>query len=67
MRWAMSSALRFFTTETTARPMDAFGGHAGSAGKRAQLRKALLRLGYRFWEESDNPAYLEYLGRLNTD
>ena len=36
-------------------------------GKRAQLRKALLRLGYPFREESDNPAYLEYLGRLNTD
>ena len=36
-------------------------------GKRAQLRKALLRLGYPFWEESDNPAYLEYLGRLSTD
>ncbi len=36
-------------------------------GKRGQLRKALLRLGYPFWEESDNPAYLEYLGRLNTD
>ena len=36
-------------------------------GKRAQLRRALLRLGYPFWEESDNPAYLEYLGRLNTD
>jgi len=36
-------------------------------GKRAQLRSALLRLGYPFWEESDNPAYLEYLGRLNTD
>ena len=36
-------------------------------GKRAQLRKALLRLGYPFWEESDNPAYLEHLGRLNTD
>ena len=36
-------------------------------GKRARLRKALLRLGYPFWEESDNPAYLEYLGRLNTD
>ena len=38
-----------------------------SPGKRAQLRKALRRLGYPFWEESDNPAYLEYLGRLNTD
>ena len=36
-------------------------------GKRAQLRSALLRLGYPFWEETDNPAYLEYLGRLNTD
>ncbi len=36
-------------------------------GKRAQLRKALVRLGYPFWEESDNPAYREYLGRLNTD
>ena len=36
-------------------------------GKRTQLTKALLRLGYPFWEESDNPAYLEYLGRLNTD
>ena len=36
-------------------------------GKRTQLTKALLRLGYPFWEESDNPAYLEYLGKLNTD
>ena len=36
-------------------------------GKRAQLRRALLRLGYPFWEESDNPAYREYLGKLNTD
>ena len=36
-------------------------------GKRAQLRKALVRLGYPFWEESDNPAYREYLGRLNRD
>lgn len=31
-------------------------------GKRASLRKALNRLGYRFWEETDNPAYREYLG-----
>ena len=31
-------------------------------GKRAGLRKALNRLGYRFWEETDNPAYREYLG-----
>jgi threonine dehydratase len=34
-----------------------------SPGKRAQLRKALQSLGYRFWEETDNPAYREYLGR----
>ena len=34
-------------------------------GKRAALKKALDRLGYRFWEETDNPAYVEYLGRLN--
>ena len=33
-------------------------------GKRTALRKALDNLGYRFWEETDNPAYLEYLGRL---
>ena len=33
------------------------------SGKRAQLRKALQGLGYRFWEETDNPAYREYLGR----
>ena len=32
-------------------------------GKRTSLRKALDKLGYRFWEETDNPAYLEYLGR----
>jgi len=32
-------------------------------GKRTALRKALDKLGYRFWEETDNPAYLEYLGR----
>lgn len=32
-------------------------------GKRTALRKALDELGYRFWEETDNPAYLEYLGR----
>lgn len=35
-------------------------------GKRTALRKALDNLGYRFWEETDNPAYLEYLGRLRT-
>jgi len=33
------------------------------AGKRSALRKALGGLGYRFWEETDNPAYREYLGR----
>jgi threonine dehydratase len=36
------------------------------SGKRAVLRNALNRLGYRFWEETDNPAYREYLGRLAT-
>lgn len=36
------------------------------SGKRAMLRNALNRLGYRFWEETDNPAYREYLGRLAT-
>jgi threonine dehydratase len=34
-------------------------------GKRAGLRKALDRLGYRFWEETHNPAYREYLGRTD--
>ena len=32
------------------------------AGKRTSLRKTLARLGYPFWEETDNPAYREYLG-----
>jgi len=36
------------------------------SGKRAALRTALNRLGYRFWEETDNPAYREYLGRSAT-
>ena len=35
-------------------------------GKRVALRAALNRLGYRFWEETDNPAYREYLGRPAT-
>lgn len=35
-------------------------------GKRAALRSTLSRLGYRFWEETDNPAYREYLGRSAT-
>ena len=34
-------------------------------GKRAALKKALDRLGYRFWEETHNPAYREYLGRTD--
>ena len=34
--------------------------------KRPMLKKALSRLGYRFWEETDNPAYREYLGRPTT-
>ena len=33
------------------------------SGKRADLKKRLVGLGYRFWEETSNPAYLEYLGR----
>jgi hypothetical protein len=36
------------------------------ASKRAALKKALSRLGYRFWEETGNPAYREYLGRPTT-
>jgi threonine dehydratase len=36
------------------------------ASKRAALKKALSRLGYRFWEETDNLAYREYLGRPAT-
>ena len=35
-------------------------------GKRAALKKALDRLGYRFWEETHNPAYREYLGRTDS-
>ena len=67
MRWAMSSALRFFTTENGAAYGRILVGLQVPPGKRAQLRRALLRLGYPFWEESDNPAYREYLGKLNTD
>ena len=33
------------------------------SGKRADLKERLVGLGYRFWEETSNPAYLEYLGR----
>ena len=36
------------------------------SGKRASLRSALNRLGYRFWDETDNPAYREHLGRTTT-
>ena len=36
------------------------------SGKRASLRSALSRLGYRFWDETDNPAYREHLGRITT-
>jgi threonine dehydratase len=32
------------------------------AGKRTALKKTLAGLGYPFWEETDNPAYREYLG-----
>ncbi len=34
-----------------------------TAGNRAILRDTLGKLGYRFWEETDNPAYREYLAR----
>jgi threonine dehydratase len=34
--------------------------------KRVALKKALSLLGYRFWEETDNLAYREYLGRPTT-
>jgi len=33
------------------------------SGKRADLKKRLVGLGYRYWGETTNPAYLEYLGR----
>ena len=36
------------------------------SGKRTSLRSALNRLGYRFWDETDNPAYREHLGRITT-
>lgn len=33
------------------------------AGRRKALRDAMARVGYRYQEESDNPAYVSYLGR----
>lgn len=33
------------------------------AGKRSTLRDAMAGVGYRYWEETDNPAYRSYLGR----
>ena len=36
-------------------------GFAASAGERSKLLKFLQRIGYRFWEESDNPAYQLFL------
>jgi threonine dehydratase len=34
-----------------------------AAGKRAALRAAIASVGYRHWEETDNAAYQQYLGR----
>lgn len=31
-------------------------------GRRSALRSALASVGYRYWEETDNPAYKSYLG-----
>ena len=36
-------------------------GFAASAQERPKLLKFLQRIGYRFWEESDNPAYQLFL------
>jgi len=33
------------------------------SGKRARLRAVLANVGYRYWEETQNPAYRAYLGR----
>lgn len=33
-----------------------------SQGRRAALRSALASVGYRYWDETDNPAYRSYLG-----
>jgi threonine dehydratase len=30
--------------------------------RRSALRRALASVGYRYWEETDNPAYKTYLG-----
>jgi len=31
-------------------------------GKRSALKSTIAAVGYRFWEETDNPAYAAYLG-----
>ena len=36
-------------------------GFAATAKERPSLRKFLQRIGYRFWEENDNPAYQLFL------
>ena len=36
-------------------------GFAAKAKDRRQLIKYLQRIGYRFWEENDNPAYQLFL------
>ena len=34
----------------------------GRQGQRAECRRALDELGYRYWDETDNPAYALFLG-----
>ncbi len=36
-------------------------GFQGGAGERRRLGQYLRRIGYRFWEETDNPAYAMFL------
>lgn len=37
------------------------------AGRRSALRAVLASVGYRHWEETDNPAYQTYLGHRRAD
>ncbi|MCB1676110.1 MAG: threonine ammonia-lyase, biosynthetic, partial [Halioglobus sp.] len=36
------------------------------AAQRRALERVLDRINYRYWEETDNPAYQLYLGRRDT-
>jgi threonine dehydratase len=36
-------------------------GFEAAAADRKRLTGALVRIGYRFWEETDNPAYALFL------